>query len=352
MGSRMAADADGADMRFWKGGQEMCQLISFRRPSELEACHKEMLCQGPADQVEPLLRAGAAGDWQALLDAWPLLWQITFSASPQWATIAQHATQCGYMYLLQLFDTISHTDFAQLAPDIAVTAIQTGLRGHSIFSWLAIDSAFRHIWQEQICTAAARVGSLALMQWLHQPTWTWDRAVCASLLHSSHGWAELQRCPDQDIGSKYSSSALCTLAAEMGDTTTLRKLRLANWPCSFSVETCMALAETGQNRQLAWLMNGNRVRNLLNSLAWQDRHSRLADFAVTHDSLQLIAWQKEHSPAFIWHLNNKYKLAQSLATKTLLGQPLSACACDARDFAKAAACGDLRMLLQIVNMQP
>ncbi|KAK9839066.1 hypothetical protein WJX74_008698 [Apatococcus lobatus] len=96
-----------------------------------------------------------------MVDAWPLLWQTAicaeFCASPQWSTIARHATQRSYMHLLQLFDRISHTDFAQLAPDIAVTAIQSGLKGHRIFSWLAMDSAYGHIWREEICTAAAQL---------------------------------------------------------------------------------------------------------------------------------------------------------------------------------------------------
>ena len=57
----------------------------------------------------------------------------------------------GHTHLLQLLHRILPANFGQLAPAIAATAMLTGLRGHEIFSWLAMDPAFVHIWQPGLC---------------------------------------------------------------------------------------------------------------------------------------------------------------------------------------------------------
>ena len=301
------------------GAQEACQLLCRWSPDELDHGLLGLTQDEPGLDIS-LLGAACQGDRQALTKLWPTIQRLVCSRSALQHVIAQHAAQSGFVHLLQCIRQQSAPDFAKYAPDVAATAIRSGHRGYAVLSWLASEPNLGYVWQPSTCTAAAELGNLELLQWLQQPQWScpWDQTHCARLLTSSQAWADLRYCSEQDIGSKYISPGLCTLAAEMGDSATLIKLRTASRPCPYSLETCVALAERGDDQLLLWLLDGEVARTIQNRSPREEIHSSLADFAVSDGNLKLLAWLKAHSPPSI---------LPAATSKHELWRPRAFCAC-------------------------
>ncbi len=259
------------------------------------------------------LGAAAKGDTRALQACWFADPQVKIHRSNTtacmqlcwgyWQTLLTALVSAGHVDVLEAFLRAHPNRFILLINtlDFLAAAIEAG-PGSPSMEWLQGLSSW-YIDLPHVSIAAAKAGRLDVLQWLQRPlrpdrfetklrSSEWDPVRCAQLVSTSHAWQQLRSSPASSVHHMYGSSALCTLAAALGDTAMLVKLRSAVPACPFDAETAAILAGAGRTADLERLLQSVPSSAVAAELVGVVLFAALA--ATQHDQLTTLSWIWEH----------------------------------------------------------
>ena len=278
---------------------------SRQDPSSLFRCEADL--DGPhwtPAKVRAALAAAAKGKTRALQCGW-VTPSIMYAPDPRsgwymhyeyWERVLIEIARAGSVSLLQAFLQAHPKKFAFLARQQSFLGIVVRCGpGSRVLRWLerAADRGSDGICLHGLTAAAAREGCLDSLQWLRRPAshCGWDAVRCSALVSKTHAWQRLRSSSARHIQAMHGSAALCTLAAAMGDTGMLRKLRSTIPPCPWDEGTIIMLAQLGQTAALANLLPPSLATTPPEQLKMM---YAAAKAAAAQNQLATLSWIWEH----------------------------------------------------------
>ncbi|CAB9496674.1 ankyrin repeat protein [Seminavis robusta] len=143
--------------------------------------------------------------------------------------------------------------------------------------WLKDNSSNKKPDRDLVCTAIAKIGNIAVMQWARQKGFPWNEDTCARAAENGHlemlQWLREKGCPWNEYA--------CLSAAANGHLEILKWLH-ANG-CTWDESTCTAAAENGHLEILKWAHE--------NGCPWDEGTCQVA---AADGQLEILKWAREN----------------------------------------------------------